>query len=280
MDDTEYPLDRRRVRQAFDASADQYEEAAHLQRYVAEQLVDRLVDLAPQAKRIVDLGCGTGYLGRCVKTHYGDADMVSVDLAPSMTHHAAATTSGNFVCADIETPVFANSSFDLAVSNLTLQWCDFVKVFERIGEWLTPGGLWIFSTLGPDTLMELRNAYRSLDDTPRVHRFTDMHHLGDALLALGFKDPVLETERVTMTYPSVSLLMRDLKAIGAANADRQRERGLSSPRKHRQLVENYEQLRDADGQLPSTWEVVYGHAWQPGPSSVRVDFNSVIHSPK
>src|SRR5690606_4436805 len=158
-------------------------------------------------------------------------------------------------------------------SNMTLQWCDPARVFDGVREALAPGGLWMFSTVGPDTLLELDNAWRQVDDGAHVHEFIDMHHLGDALLALGFVDPVMDVDRITLTYPDVGLLLRDLKTLGVVNARRSRSRGLLGRRRYRALVEAYESYRNDDGDLPSTWEVVYGHAFAPVPGSVRVNFD-------
>ena len=84
---------------------------------------------------------------------------------------------------------------------------------------LAPGGLVMFSTFGPDTLKELRARTRAPTGTRTCNRFIDMHDIGDMLVAAGFADPVMDMEHVTLTYADVRELMRDLKAIGAHNAD-------------------------------------------------------------
>ena len=97
---------------------------------------------------------------------------------------------------------------------------------------------------------------------PHVSRFADMARIGDALLAAGFRDPVLDNEHFTLTYPDALALMRDLKAIGATNADSQRARGLLGKAHLQRVAAAYEPLRQ-NGVLPATYEVVYAHAWSP-----------------
>jgi malonyl-CoA O-methyltransferase len=129
---------------------------------------------------------------------------------------------------------------------------------------LAPGGLLMFSTFGPDTLKELRAAFRSVDAHTHVHRFADMHDLGDLLVACGFADPVMDMEVITLTYADMRELMRDLKAIGARNMTRGRPATLAGKSLFAKVAQNYERER-REGRLPATFEVIYGHAWKPQP---------------
>jgi malonyl-CoA O-methyltransferase len=149
-------------------------------------------------------------------------------------------------------------------SNLALQWCDPQRVFGEASRVLSPGGLFIFSTFGPDTLKELRAAFAAADGRAHVNAFIDMHDLGDALVHAGFADPVMDMEVITMEYDSVEAVARDLKAIGARNALPDRPRGLSGRGLWRKVGAAYEAHRRA-GALPATYEVVYGHAWKVAP---------------
>jgi malonyl-CoA O-methyltransferase len=127
---------------------------------------------------------------------------------------------------------------------------------------LNTDGLLMFSTLGPDTLKELRAASSVDGEHVHVSRFIDMHDIGDALVRAGFASPVLDVEHITLTYDDVMAVMRDLKSIGAHNAAEGRSRGLQGRGFLKQLTENYERFRQ-DGKLPATFEVIYGHAWKP-----------------
>ena len=149
----------------------------------------------------------------------------------------------------------------LAFSNLMLQWCNEPdRVFAEVRRVLRPHGLFTFTTLGPDTLKELRAAWRHIDARPHVHRFIDMHDLGDALLRAGFSEPVMDTERLTVTYATLEALQSELKRSGSHNVCAGRRRVLTGKRRLEALRTSLESSRRADS-LAFSVEVVYGHAW-------------------
>ena len=167
------------------------------------------------------------------------------------------------MCADLEHLPLRSEAIDLIWSNLALQWvADLPSTLIELNRLLAPGGLLMFSTFGPDTLKELRAAYEGTDGHTHVSRFADMHDIGDMLVAARYADPVMDMEKLTLTYDDVRALMRDLKAIGAHNATQGRPRGLSPKSTLRIVERNYEAQR-RNGKLPATFEVVYGHAWKP-----------------
>jgi malonyl-CoA O-methyltransferase len=150
-------------------------------------------------------------------------------------------------------------------SNVVLQWIrEPLRAFTEALRVLEPGGLFMFSTFGPDTLKELREAYQGIDPYAHVNRFVDMHDLGDMLLHAGFADPVMDMEHITVTYADVRALMRDLKAIGAHTVTGNRRSGMSGRAVLQAVERRYETWRH-DGRLPATFEVVYGQAWKPEP---------------
>ena len=151
---------------------------------------------------------------------------------------------------------------DLAISNLAMQWTDPEHVAREVVRMLRPEGLFMFTTFGPDTLKELRQAFASIDSYSHVNRFVDMHDIGDLLLNNRFSTPVMDMEYITLTYDDVISVMHDLKAIGAHNVTQTRRRGLMGKKHWQQVIDTYETLR-RDGKLPATFEVVYGHAWKP-----------------
>jgi malonyl-CoA O-methyltransferase len=137
---------------------------------------------------------------------------------------------------------------------------DLEGMFRELHRVQRPGGAILFATFGPDTLKELREAFSMIDDRPHVSRFVDMHDIGDMLTHVGYQNPVMEMERITLTYENLKALMRDLKNIGAHNAASERPRGMLGRRALISLEQGYERHR-VDGRLPATYEVVYGHAW-------------------
>jgi malonyl-CoA O-methyltransferase len=172
------------------------------------------------------------------------------------------------VCADAERLPLADGSADLILSNLMLQWCNPDRVFAEFRRVLAPHGLLTFTSLGPDTLCELRSAWAGVDSCTHVHQFIDMHDLGDALVRSGFAAPVLDVERYTLTYLDVRRVAADLKATGAHNATMGRAKGLTGRRQFAALQAAYEAHR-RDGRLPATYEVVFGHAWTPDTDARR-----------
>jgi len=270
---SEHPLlDKRAVRRSFDRAAATYDAAAVLQHEVCRRSLERLDFIRHTPARILDAGSGTGNAWRGLAVRYPGARLVALDLAPGMLRQASAAVpwhqrllrrSPVTICGDLEQLPLAAGSIDLAWSNLALQWVNALpQAFNEMCRVLAPGGLFMFTTFGPDTLKELRAAQPDTDGHTHVSGFTDMHDIGDMLVQAGFADPVIDMETFTLTYPDVQSLMRDLKAIGARNAAADRPPALSGKAWLEAVVRNYEPLR-RDGKLPATFEVVYGHAWCP-----------------
>ncbi len=265
-----YALDTLRVRRSFDRAAATYDAAAVLQAEVRENLLARLNLVALTPRVAIDAGTGTGHAARALKRRYPKALVVALDSAPRMLQSAGRRQSFlrpfARVAADAERLPLADSSADLILSNLMLQWCDPDAVFAEFRRVLAPRGLLTFTTLGPDTLRELRGAWAAVDSRTHVNQFIDMHDIGDALVRAGFASPVLDVERYTLTYPDLRRVAADLKATGARNATQGRPKGLTGRRAFTALQNAYETFR-RDGRLPATYEVVFAHAWAPdGPA--------------
>src|SRR6187402_693047 len=269
-----FSLDRRAVMQAFDRASESYDAAAALQEHVRNDLVDRLAELKQTPQTILDLGAGTGHASRALKRAHPRALVVAADIAPGMLARASAQSRWfrrfERVRADAYSLPFRDQSFDLVFSSLMLQWCDDLDaVFTEIGRVLNPGGLLLFSTFGPGTLAELREAWSAGDAalggareraTNHVNHFFDPHALGSALMHAGFTEPVLDVDRIVVGYPDTLALMRELKAIGAHNVTRGRPRGLMGRQRLAQMSKAYEAQR-RDGQLPATYEVIHATTW-------------------
>jgi len=261
-------IDKHRARRAFERAAPGYDAAALLQREIADRLLERLDYVRLEPRRVLDLGAGTGYAVDALHRRYRQARVIALDFAHPMLLQARRRGSWLrrplCLCADAERLPLVDGAVDLIVSNATFQWCnDLGATFTECLRVLSPGGLLMFTTFGPDTLRELRAAWSSVDGHSHVSPFTDMHDVGDALVRSRFADPVMDTERITITYERVRDLMQDLQGVGARNATERRPRGLTGPRRLAAVQAAYEIHRRADGSLPASYEVVYGHAWAP-----------------
>ncbi|HEX7339131.1 MAG TPA: malonyl-ACP O-methyltransferase BioC [Rhodanobacteraceae bacterium] len=265
----DFTLDTRQVRHAFARAAATYEAHAVVQREVQDELLARLVFYLDQPKRILDVGAGTGEGTAKLKKRYPKADVVALDMTLPMLRlarrHSRLLKPFARVAGTATRLPFADHSFDIVHSNLCFQWCtDLAALFAEMQRVLAPGGFLVFSTLGPDTLKELRAAFAHDGDTPHVAPFIDMHDIGDEMIAAGLRDPVLDVSRITLTYETPEGVLRDLKGLGATSADATRPRGLMGRARYRQMLAAYETLR-VDGRIPATCEIVEGHAWGPPP---------------
>jgi malonyl-CoA O-methyltransferase len=273
----DFAVDKRLVRLSFEQAAAGYDAAAVLQDEICRRMLGRLEYIKLEPAVVLDAGSGTGNAVADLAARYRRARIVALDLALAMARRARERRLGwrrllpgggggiGAVCGDIEQLPIAAGTVDLVWSNLALQWVNEPRrAFAELHRALKPGGLLMFSSFGPDTLKELRAAFGSADGRVHVHRFIDMHDVGDMLVAAGFADPVMDMEHVTLTYADTRALMRDLKAIGAHNAARGRPAGLGGKAALDAVARNYEAFR-RDGKLPATFEVIYGHAWKPVP---------------
>jgi malonyl-CoA O-methyltransferase len=265
-------LDRRAVRRWFERAGDLADDpvAAEVDRRMAARLEYVRID----PRWIVGVGCAAASPGR-VGDRYPKAALLRTDAALARVRGARArqplaarmrsligARSAHFVCADMSALPIRSGSCGLVWSNLALAWS--ADPAATLGEWhrvLEVGGLLMFSSYGPDTLKELRAAFGAADPGPHVHPFVDMHDLGDALVASGFADPVMDMDMLTVTYDGVEALVSDLRATGQRNAHAARRRGLTGRRAWARMTDAYRALA-RDGRVPATFEIVYGHAWK------------------
>lgn len=271
------------VSHGFERAAAGYDNYAVLQRAVGEEILDRLQVVRLEPAFVLDAGCGTGHCTRGLRARYKGARIIGLDRAAGMLTCASGKRRwldrSRFIQADASSIPMANHSVDLVVSNLMLQWCEPEAVFREFRRILKPEGLLMFSTFGPDTLLELRESWQSADSMPHVIDFYDMHDLGDMLMQAGFLEPVMDVDRHTLTYSNVMELLRDLHGIGSRNISSQRRRGLMGKGVLQGLEQAYSQFTLSDGRLPASYEVVYGHAWSGGqgrpdsPDQATVDFD-------
>jgi malonyl-CoA O-methyltransferase len=270
------PFDSRQIQRAFGRAASRYAATAVLQKEVESRLLEQLDYVEQAPARILDIGCGPGRASAALKRRWPRAQVIALDLALPMLVEAnkqAGWWRPRFarVNADARALPLADASIDLIFSNLCVQWvADLPALFAEWRRVLAPGGLLLVSSFGPQTLHELRDAFAQADAEAHVSPFAPIQALGDALLASGLRDPVLDADHFTLTYGDARDLMRELRAIGAGNALNARRRSLTGKAHMQRVIDAYEAFR-RDGVLPATYEVIYAHAWGAPPGQPRRD---------
>jgi len=280
-------LDKHSIIDGFNKAAHSYDGSACLQREVSERLLERLDLIKYQPNTILDLGTGTGECSIKLAERYPEANIIAMDIAFEMLEVAKSKLNktkasqaslldkikrqfGNdkrlspfsFICADADGLPLKDNSVDLIFSSLTIQWCvDLDALFKEFQRILSKDGFVLFSTFGIDTLKELKHSWTVVDNYAHVNEFTDLHEVGDKMLAAGFRDPVVDAEFIVVEYERVIQLLKDLKAIGAQNHLAARKKGLMTKARLNAMLNTYEQFQLSNRKYPATYEVVYGHGW-------------------
>ena len=269
-------VDRLQVGRRFSRAAANYDQADFFVREVDRRMQERLDYVNIQPARIVDLGCSRGGSFAGLAARYPQAQLVGLDISPTMLQAGQVPRPGwqrwlgrgrqneaQRLAADAVKLPLKSQSTAIVWSNLLLHWLDDpLPALAEAHRVLEVGGLIMFSTLGPDSLKELRSAFA--DGYAHTQRFIDMHDFGDMLVGCGFADPVMDMEVLTLTYDKFDDLLGDLRAAGSGCAMKARRHGLTGRQSWARARAAYEHLR-RDGKLPATFEVVYGHAWKVAP---------------
>jgi malonyl-CoA O-methyltransferase len=251
---------RRAVARAFRRAAPGYAQGDFLHAELRSRLLDRLRHMRLQPANVLDLGAGPPEATADIAARLPKARLIAIDLVPEML--GASPDPWARVCADAARLPLADASVDLVVAAMLLHWCeDAPAVLAEARRVLRYPGLLLLTTLGPDTFKELRSAWPRDDRQGRTLDFTDMHNLGDALVRAGFAEPVVDTERLTVTYRDLDSAVHDLRAVGATNLAPGRRRSLTGRERWASMASAYEKMRNAEGVLPASIEVIYGQAW-------------------
>jgi malonyl-CoA O-methyltransferase len=269
-------VDRQQVGRRFSKVAANYEQADFFAREVDRRMQERLDYVKVTPSRIVDIGCSRGGSFAGLTARYPEAQLLGLDISPAMLDIGRAPRAGwqrwlglgkaagpQRLAADAAHLPLQAKSASLVWSNLLLHWLDDpLPALAEAHRVLEVGGLLMFSTLGPDSLKELRTAFA--DGYAHTQRFIDMHDLGDMLVGCGFADPVMDMEVITLTYDDIDAMFAELRAAGSGCAMKARRHGLTGRGSLQAVRVAYEAMRQ-DGKLPASFEVVYGHAWKAEP---------------
>ncbi len=261
---------KQRVREDFSKASESYDDAAIVQHEVCDRVLERLEVLKINPNMILDIGSGTGRSTKGLCKHFTSARVIACDIAFPMLHQSKIklqNQGATHLCCDVEELPINDNSIDLIFSSSALQWCeDLQKAFSECQRVLNNKGVLIFSTFGPDTLIQLRKSWAEVDQKHHVHEFVDMHHIGDMLLTMGFKDPVMSMELLTIEYQTAQQLMQDLKATGSRskflNNSNHESTGLQGKHTFKKFLSAYEKYRQENGLLPASYEVIYGYVYK------------------
>ncbi|MFZ6818454.1 methyltransferase domain-containing protein [Undibacterium sp. Ji22W] len=279
------------VRRLF-ATPTRLQESQFLRREIADRMAEKLALIKIDAKHIVDAGCGDGAdLSRLNVRFPFAKSIMGIDasqqalmqseffevqqksslnaLFQRLFHlNSANSAAVSLLCGDFAVLPLAPNSIDVLWSNLALHWHP--QPDQVLGEWfrvLARNGIVMFSSFGPDTFIELKQAFALVDTYPHTLPFVDMHDFGDMLVAAGFATPVMDVERITLRYQDPRQLLKDVRALGG-NPLANRRQTLLGKAAFTRLLSNLEQKRESDGRIPLTIEVVFGHAFKPVPTKL------------
>jgi len=168
----------------------------------------------------------------------------------------------SFVCGDIEELSFPESTFDIIWSTSSFQWCNNISdTFKEIKKILKPGGFFLFSTFGPNTLFELKNITKEISKYQKTNDFVSFQSIKNILDTEGFSKPKIKSEEFCIAYKDVTKLFLDLKKIGASSGFESKKIGLSGKLFLKLISDGYKKY-SYDGIFPATYEVFYGYAWK------------------
>jgi malonyl-CoA O-methyltransferase len=236
------------VQRQFDGAAGTFDSADFVLATTRDGLLARLEPITIDARYVIDLGSATGSAGRALERRFKRAHILAIDLSQEMLRKAQSKKSWlsktAFLQADAAALPFSDHSVDVVFANQLLPWMpDSAPVFAEISRVLRQDGLFLFSTLGPDSLRGLRH-----------EPFADMHDVGDALVGAGLRDPVLDVDRLAVTYENTGSLMDDFSAIGA-----------------RHCIPD--EIEEMSLELKLELELVYGHCWGGGRRSAGGEYS-------
>ena len=255
------------IRRNFARRATSYDRHAGVQRLMARSLLDKVQAELPRPRRILEIGCGTGYLTGLLRRSYPDAELFALDLDAALIQQARRRLGPDaqvtWLVADGE--AVHRGGFDLIISNATFQWFtapgETLKAYSRA---LGPGGCLAFATLGPQTFHELDAALRqaaaavNLSPAPEIpaRRFSALGNWKDFLELGGYSQLRLSREMLEAHFPTVPEFLRALNAMGAGNP---RPRAIT-PRLLNALIRAYDANFRQNGTIPVTYEIIWALA--------------------
>ena len=260
------PIELEKVRSLFD-KPDRTRDSRFMRHEVASRMEERLSFVKIEPDFVLDAGCGYSGDAVALAERFGDSHVLGLDMSWPVLEVAKREYNGSgplsgFICGNFAGLPFEADSFNVIWSNLALHW--YPRPAEVLREWnrvLKPNGLLMFSCFGDGTFDELKKSFSDVDSYSHVHSFENMIQLGDGLIAAGFTEPVLERERIDVTYKDVGKLLEDVRAFGG-NAMSGRRKGLFGKNEYKKLLRSLEGNRDGNGNLSVGFEIIVAHAFK------------------
>lgn len=268
-------INKNLVARHFGVMSRNYEEHARVQKNMAATLQQQ-AKAAGNFTRILEIGCGTGYLTRLIAHLYPQADILATDIAPGMLKTAKANLAD---CKNVSYAVEDGESlrtaetFDLIISNAAFQWFnDHTKAFEGFLARLRPGGCLLYTTFGPETFRELHASFHTArqtltlqDSTRHGLSFAPAAMLESFMTGVGYESTVHREEHVREYFPSVKEFLAGIKKIGANNAGYHGSFAVNR-RLIFSMMRCYEESYCENSQIYATYHVIYGFGRKKGPA--------------
>ncbi len=273
--------ERRAVLKNFSRAVTTFDRSDFIHEQARNRMLDRTRFFTLEPCRILDMGSATGKGTVALAALYPKAQIVSIDLIEVM---ASATQSRcrslrhtTVLVGDAEQLPLSDNSVDLIFANMILPWCDPQLFFKESARVLSDGGLMLFSTVGPDTLKEIRQAWAEVDKDVHVQGFIDMHDLGDLVVKAGLIEPVMDVDRFKISYKSKEQLFQDLRQSGGTNSAFGRKLQLTGYNRWKKFCNQLE-ISNSEEQLSISSELIFGLAWGGGSASKipKTDFSIPI----
>jgi len=252
------------IRDSFEQIAERYDAHAALEQEVCRRLLEKTPFSRVAPSVILDLGCGTGLAAAKLKQEFRKAQVVGLDTSMAMLSQLRGR-SGMLrplrgVCGDIGALPFATRSADMIVANMASYWCpEPMAMFSEFRRVLRPNGMLLFSTFGPGMMKELKTAWSLVDSEVELPEFSDLLDIGNALVAAGFREPVMDMENIALSYPDLDAMFTELDATGTSLLIRGWDR-------RRQVADRLNQAYSPfveEGRYPLNFEIIYGVAFGP-----------------
>lgn len=277
------------VRIHFDAVVLRYDEFAFLQDLAAKELLQRLDLLQLEIKTVLDLGAGTGLKLSALRKCFPKSQHILLDHSQMMLDLAKKKLSWkqrllktvSLLCAPAVDTRLEDESVDICISNLLLPYIgEHEGIFSEVQRVMRADGVFCFTSFGPDTLQEMQEILVSLnsksypnqaqssnnqlviEEQLHIGHLVDMHLIGDSLLKAGFREPVMDVDHVTLSFSTFDALWDELFYTGVIY-------GSYESAIKEQIRIKYESYRNKEGDLPVSFEIIYGQAWANSNQSIR-----------